>query len=177
MTKRIWIAWLALFANTFLPLTAQSQIIQWQSQREIPTVTYCALINNFKQYDKKIIRIRAIYVYRGWLDGVYISGGGPYLRDSECTEGKPPQIIWKLGEYLSETSVSTHRSWEANSDPAIVKAFRLIQEADQQVDITAIGMFSGPRKDGYGHHGSSKFHFEIRKLEEARMVQTEPISR
>jgi hypothetical protein len=173
MARRISITWFVLLATFFLAIPSYTHCLSLETQVEIPTVTYCALVNNPELYHQKTVRIRAIYIYQRYVNGVYISGGGPYLHDSGCVEGKPPFIRLKPGEYRNQTVISSHRSLESNSAPETVRAYRDILEKDQQVDITAVGIFYGPREQGYGHRGGSKFYFEMTKLEDAKPVRNE----
>jgi hypothetical protein len=128
-------------------------------------------------YDQKPVRLRAIEINpKPNIPGVAYISGGSSLCDTECVEGMPPRIQLKPGEFF-ETFAGKHRAWESNSKPEIVEAYRQIWGRDQQVDITAIGVFYGQNKQGYGHHGGKKFQFVILKLEDARPVQIESVNR
>ena len=113
----------------------------------VPTVAFCDLIHNPKLYDKKIVRITAIYRYGYEWSQLYcldcIDAGATWVElDDSFATNTNSKLANKIGE----------------------NGFR-----GRTVRVVAVGEFYGSG-GGYGHMGSYRYKFRISRLEQATII-------
>jgi len=141
---------------------------------EIPTVNYCDLIHNAASYDKKVIRVRALYV---------VGFEAAYLYDPVCTgESGSDDRAW----------VEYSDSFESSSNPKVAKQFHNLLKSSKsnkyglgRVEVLFVGKFDGVRqtselkiKDGktfkfsvgYGHMNGYDYQITVDAIEEVKSV-------
>jgi hypothetical protein len=141
---------------------------------DVPTVSYCDLIRNASSYDKKEVRVRAIYA---------VGFEASFLYDSACS-----------GKAAAENRVWVEFSdvYEKSSKPEVVKKFdRLLKPLSKanrydagRVEIVVVGKFDGVRQTGelklkdrvltfsvgYGHLDSYDYQITVESIEEVKSV-------
>ena len=117
---------------------------------KIPTVTYCELIKNSADYDRKIVRVR----------GVYFNGfERMFFYDEHCVKGEPPQAPEKIP---AETWIEWDRDYALKDDSDEAKQYRAVKSGERK-DVTVIGKFYGTRD--INNTGSGKHQFRIMRVE------------
>jgi hypothetical protein len=118
-----------------------------------PTVSFCQLVRNPAQYDKLVVRTRAL---------LRVDLENEVLYEPECDS--PESHVWaafdpsyvhsnqqlkeKLGELLRRTATSPTRT----------------------VQVTIVGRFEGSNGKGYGHLDGYRYRFSIIRIEQADQV-------
>jgi hypothetical protein len=126
---------------------------------KIPTVTYCDLIKNAAGYDRKIVRVRAIY---------FNAFERSYLYDERCEIDQPPtapEIV------PAETWAEWDKSLVTKGDSDQAK-LNLQLNGFGRKDVTVIGRFNSTNAQGdanapnlFGHMNCCRFQFQIMRLE------------
>lgn len=111
-------------------------------------VSYCDLVNNPAQYDQKIIRIKAIYVY---------GFEGSLLYCPDCYQR----------EFRTWVQVDESSSIYAN--PHVKKKFKGNDHKGRTLSVIMIGKFHG-KGGGYGHENSYQFQLDLICIEEATVL-------
>jgi hypothetical protein len=141
---------------------------------DIPTVNFCDLIHNAASYDKRVIRVRALYV---------VGFEAAYLYDPVCN-GEAGSV--------NRTWVEYSDSFEKSSDPKVAKRFHSLLKSSSdnkyglgRVEVVFVGKFDGVRqtaelkiKDGktlkfsvgYGHMNGYDYQITVDTIEEAKSV-------
>jgi hypothetical protein len=130
---------------------------------KIPTVTYCDLIRQPVLYDRKVVRVRAVY---------YTAFEKMYLYDERCEPDQPPAAPEKVpAEIWAETDKSFVHA--GNSDEA-----KLNRELDGfgRKDATLIGIFSSTPENPeapnrFGHLNCCQYLFQILRVEKVTSRQ------
>lgn len=126
---------------------------------KIPTVTYCDLIKNAADYDKKIVRVRAIY-----------SSGFEqiYLYDDRCELNQPPSAPEKVP---AETWAQWDKSFVSKGETDEAKLNRRLDGFGRK-DVTVIGRFHSTNEAGdsnapnlFGHMNCCRFQLSIMRVE------------
>ena len=126
---------------------------------KIPTVTYCNLITNASDYDKKVVRVRAIY---------FSAFEKIYLYDDRCETGQPPGAPEKVP---AETWAERDKSFVSQGDSDEARLNRRLNGFGRR-DATLVGRFYSTNTNGdanapniFGHMGCCRFQFLIMRLE------------
>ena len=126
---------------------------------KIPTVSYCDLIKNAAEYDKKIVRVRAIY---------FNEFERSFLYDKTCKTDQPPSAPEKVP---AETWAQWDKSLVSNGDSIEAKTNRQLNGFGRK-DVTIIGRFDSTNEQGntnapnlFGHLNCCRYQFSIMKLE------------
>jgi len=128
---------------------------------KIPTVTYCDLIKNSADYDKKIVRVRAIY-FNGFEQ--------IYLYDDKCELNQPPAAPEKVP---AETWAQWDKSFVSKGDSDEAKLNRRLNGFGRK-DVTVTGRFQSTNEQGdsnapnlFGHMNCCRFQFSIMRVEKS----------
>jgi hypothetical protein len=147
-----------------LTITAQSK----KMFSNVPTVSYCELINNAEKYDQQFIKVRATYS-RGFESSIFF--------DESCENNK---VSW-----IKFTS-----AYEQNTNKHLLKRFRKsikgsYQKKPPEIEILIVGKFDGKRQIstlktpvktftfsiGYGHMDAFDYQIMVLKLEAVNSVK------
>ena len=125
----------------------------------IPTVTYCELIKNSTNYDKKVVRVRGIY---------FTAFEKMYLYDETCETDKSPTAPEKVP---AETWAEWDKSFVSKGDSEEAKLNRQLNGFGRK-DVTVIGKFYATNEQNdanapnrFGHMNCCRFQFSILRLE------------
>jgi hypothetical protein len=126
---------------------------------KIPTVTYCELIKNAAEYDKKIVRVRAIY---------FTAFERTFLYDENCKPDQPPTAPEKVP---AETWAQWDKTLVSQGDSIEAKTNRQLNGFGRK-DVTIIGKFNSTNEQSdpnmpnlFGHLNCCRYQFSIMKLE------------
>ena len=126
---------------------------------KVPTVTYCDLIKNAAEYDRKIVRVRAIY---------FNAFERTYLYDERCEIGQPPTAPEKVP---AETWAEWDKTLVTKGDSDEAK-LNLQLNGFGRKDVTVIGRFNSTNAQSdanapnlFGHLNCCRFQFQIVHLE------------
>lgn len=126
---------------------------------KIPTLTYCELVKDAGAYDKKIVRVRAIYLNEFERS---------YFYDSRCEKGEAPDAPKNVP---GETWAEWDKSFATEGDSIQAKLNREIKGFGRR-DVTVVGRFysTGERNDPtapnrFGHLNCCRFQFRIMRVE------------
>jgi hypothetical protein len=112
---------------------------------EAPTVGFCDLVQQPERYDRKLVRTKATVVVDNYENA--------FLFSSECKN---------RGTY---THFRVESDQARQSLDAALRPF--IKGKVSGADVTIVGQFLGPNKEGYGHLNRYRFEFLIKKVEKA----------
>ena len=131
---------------------------------KVPTVSYCDLIKNAAEYDKKVVRVRAIY---------YTAFEKMYLYDERCDANQPPTAPEKVP---AETWAQWDKSFVSLGDSAEAQTNRQLNNFGRK-DVTVIGRFDSTNEQGdanapnlFGHLNCCRYQFSIMKLEKVSFL-------
>lgn len=141
---------------------------------EAQTVDYCELIRKAAFYDKKLIRVRALYVVG--FEAAYLYG--PACREKAGGDDR----VW----------VEFDESFERSSEPEVAKKFQRLLKSSRtneyklsRVEVVFIGRFDGVKQagemklangqvfkfsTGYGHMNAYDYQLTATSIEEAKAV-------
>lgn len=126
-------------------------------------VTYCELIQNPVKYDRRIVRLRAIY-FTGFEK--------QYLYDERCQEEQPPVAPEKVPAQMW-TQFDKSFVLKGDSDEAVLN--RQLNTFGRK-DITVTGRFYSTNEQGdsnapnlFGHLNCCRFQFLITRLEKINL--------
>lgn len=132
---------------------------------EIPTLTYCDLIKDASTYDKKIVRLRAIY---------FNEFERTYLYDSHCEKVEQPESPEKIP---AETWAEWDKSFVTEGDSDEAKMNREIKGFGRK-DVTVIGRFYSTDEQNdpnapnrFGHMNCCRFQFRIMRVEKVVILE------
>jgi hypothetical protein len=134
------------------------------------SVNYCELTRNSATYDKKQIRVRALYV---------VGFEAAYLYDPSCS--------------ANHTWIEFGEGYDQSTDSHVLREFgRLLKSSRQnkfnlsRVDVVFTGTFDGVKRDanltlkdgktfklppiGYGHMNGYDYQLTVRSIEDAKSV-------
>jgi hypothetical protein len=137
---------------------------------DVPTIAYCDLVREAELNDKKLVRVRAVYI---------VGFEGSLFFDPAC-EGK-------------EAWVQFDPSYEKSTKSKLLKRFRNLSNASpvktaggginfptKRVEILAVGTFDGIRPTqklgsitlhtGFGHMNSYDYQFTVLRIEDVKPV-------
>lgn len=145
--------------NPTLPNTNGSTETEPLDLSKVPTVTYCELIKNAADYDKKIVRVRAIY---------FNAFERTYLYDERCEIAQSPVAPEKVP---AETWAEWDKSLVTKGDSETAVLNRQLNGFGRK-DVLLIGKFNSSRAEGdanfpnlFGHLNCCRFQFQIMRLE------------
>lgn len=150
MTKKGYLTLIIIFALCL----ALSGATQKKNQNHIPTVSLCDLTEHYEKYVGKVVRINASYV--SWWESSYIydlkcEDAAHKIHDAiDCSD---EQSCQKLGKEIYGF-INQYQRPDKNNHAR--RAF-----------VTLVGKLEGPSENGYGHLGSFRFEFRIKKAEKA----------
>jgi hypothetical protein len=141
------------------------------SGAEIPTVTYCDLLRKPSFYDKKVVRVRVLYV-----TGFEVSA----FEDPKCDENRSTWV-----EFGRDYRTCTTKSVDANLESIINPPRKDIPGVLEipgatRAELVVVGEFNGPKPGirigpegrrvltGHGHLGSYPYRFVVKCVEEAK---------
>ena len=138
---------------------------------EIPTIDYCELLRNPDSYDKKIIRLRALYV-RGFEVAAF--------EHPQCDEARSVWVEFDQSE-PSCTDKKIRKAMQAIFNPPR-KRKRGVMEipGPERAELLAVGRFEGPRPGipvgtegrrvftGHGHMNEYKYRFVVKCVEQVK---------
>ena len=129
------------------------------------TVAYCDLLRHPDSYDRKLIRVKAIYSSHFEMSA---------LRDPNCSE----EFLWTWVDFDDQNATCTKeevlRSFEAAVDS---KSPARIEEDLDKAEVVLIGLFEVAHHseirntiltNGYGHMGMYKFRLTVNCIEEVK---------
>lgn len=126
---------------------------------KILTVTYCELIKNSTEYDKKVVRVRAIF---------FTAFEKMYIYDETCETNHPPSAPEKVP---AETWAEWDKSFVSKGDSDEAKLNRQLNGFGRK-DVTLIGKFYATNEQNdanapnrFGHLNCCSFKFSIFRLE------------
>lgn len=112
---------------------------------EAEKVAFCDLVSSPQLYNRKIVRTQASAVATSEL---------AFLYDASCDSKEP----WIDFEFENDQASKT-------LGPLLDRS--LGKDKPRRANITVVGRFDGPSKEGYGHLNSFRFHFLIMAVEKA----------
>lgn len=126
---------------------------------KIPTATYCELVRNAGAYNRKIVRLRAIY---------FTAFEKTYLYDSRCEKNTAPEapenVPAEMWAEWDKTLIT-----EGDSDEA--KMNRRLKGFGRK-DVTVVGRFYSTNEENnadapnlFGHLNCCRFQFRIMRVE------------
>jgi hypothetical protein len=135
---------------------------------EIPTVSYCELIENAARYDKKIVRVRAIY---------FTAFEKTYLYDETCKTNQPPTAPEKVP---AQTWAQWDKTLMVQGDSIEAKTNRQLNGFGRK-DVTIVGRFASTNEQQndanapnlFGHLNCCRYQFSIIRLEKIIIMQSE----
>ena len=117
---------------------------------KIPTVTYCELIKNVADYDRKIVRVR----------GVYFNGfERMFFYDEHCVKNEPPTAGKDIP---AETWIQWDADYSRKDDSDEAKQYHAVKSGER-MDVTVIGRFYGTRD--INNMGSGKYQIRVMRVE------------
>lgn len=126
---------------------------------KIPTVSYCDLIKNAADYDKKIVRVRAIY---------FSDFEKEYLYDDRCESSQSPSAPEKVP---AETWAEWDKTFVSKGDSDEAKLNRQLNGFGRK-DVTVVGMFHSTNEQGdpdapnlFGHMNCCHYQFSVMRVE------------
>lgn len=117
---------------------------------KIPTVTYCELVKNAADYDRKIVRVRGIY-FNGFER--------MFFYDEHCVKGEPPNAPKDIP---AETWIEWDADFARKDDSAEAKKYHAVKSGERK-DVTVIGKFYGTRD--INNTGSGKYQLRVMRVE------------
>ncbi len=117
---------------------------------KIPTVTYCELIKNPADFDRKIVRVR----------GVYFNGfERMFFYDERCVKNEPPTA----GKTIPpETWIEWDEGYSRNDNSDEAKQYNAVKSGERR-DLTVVGKFYGTRD--INNTGSGKYQLRVMRVE------------
>jgi hypothetical protein len=113
------------------------------------TVPFCQLVNDPAQYDKQVVRVKAIY-FRGMENA--------YLTDPTCN---------RKDSYLWVEFDDSYVYQDAEIKGTLEKILCSSQPCPTgRAEVIAVGRFSGPSEGPYGHLDDYHFKFSIFRVEQ-----------
>ncbi|HEY0461828.1 MAG TPA: hypothetical protein VGC97_22035 [Pyrinomonadaceae bacterium] len=135
---------------------------------DVPTVSYCGLIENAEKYDQQFVRVTATY---------FSAFEGSLLFDDSCENRG---VSW--AHFVS--------AYEKNTNSFLLKRFRQltkgsIQSKPREVLLSVVAKFDGKRKIstlkvkdrtftfsvGFGHDDAFDYQLTVLKIEEVRKLK------
>lgn len=140
-------------------------------QREIPTVTYCELLSSPDTYDRKVVRIKALYVF-----GFEASA----LEDPQCHSEKSTWVEFDE-TFRRSSKKDVLRKFDEIFYPPRKKTKGVIERpGPYRAELVVLGQFNGPKPGipigperkrvlrGYGHLGGYDYQFTITCIEQVK---------
>ena len=117
---------------------------------KIPTATYCEMIKNAADYDRKIVRVR----------GVYFNGfERMFFYDEHCVENEPPTVGKNIP---AETWIQWDADFAHKDDSAEAKKYHAVKSGERK-DVTVVGRFYATRD--INNTGGGKHRLRVMRVE------------
>ena len=134
------------------------------------TVSYCELVKNPAQYDRQIVRVRAIY---------YTAFEKTYLYEERCETNQPPVAPEKVpAEIWAEWDKSLVT--KGDSEEAVLN--RQLNGFGRK-DVTVIGRFNSTNAQNdanapnlFGHMNCCRFQFLIMRAEKVSQIEMKTVN-
>ena len=120
------------------------------------TVTYCELIKDPANYDRKIVRVRGIY-FNGFER--------MFFYDEHCVRNAParaPKII------PAETWIEWDNDYSRKDDSKEAQAYRAVKSGERK-DVTVVGRFLATRD--VNNTGGGKFQLRVMRVKKLRILR------
>lgn len=127
------------------------------------TVDYCDLLRNADSYDRKLIRVKAIYSSHFEMSA---------LRDTRCTR----DFLWTWVDFDDKNPTCTKQEVVRSFEAAVAsKSPEKIEKDLDKAEVVFVGLFEvAPHLEvrntiptnGYGHMGMYKFRLTVNCIEE-----------
>ena len=138
---------------------------------EVPTVTFCELVNNQASYNQKIVRLKVRY-----RAGFEIAA---FENDLKCSPSPRPLIDVDFdGAYRSCTDKKVQKDLSRLMEVRRNKVMEV-----RRAELTVVGQFNGAKEvvrigdyvstPGYGHLGGHPYQFVIKCVERVQKVTKE----
>ena len=134
---------------------------------KIPTISYCDLIKNARNYDKKIVRVRAIH---------FSSFEQIYIYDNRCEIGQPPSAPEKVP---AETWAQWDKSFDSKGNSPEAKLNQKLNGFGRK-DVTIVGIFYSTNEQNdpnapslFGHMNCCRYQLSIMRVEAVRELDGE----
>ncbi len=118
---------------------------------DVPTVAFCELVRNPKQYAGNVVRIRAIVVAGKEIYTIY---------DQSCYG--EDTLTW-IEHGSKESSIALYDGLQAHRG----------DNRAMRVNATLVGHLEGPSEEGYGHLNGFKYQFIVMSVESVKAVPPE----
>lgn len=155
----------------FLLALAPQQIERSSEPTDIPTIDYCELLRNPDSYDKKIIRLRALYV-RGFEVAAF--------EHPQCDEARSVWVEFDQSE-PSCTDKKIGKAMQAIFNPPRKRKRGVIEiPGPERAELLVVGRFDGPRPGipvgtegrriftGHGHMNEYNYKFVVQCVEQVK---------
>jgi hypothetical protein len=135
---------------------------------DVPTVSYCELVNNAEKYDQQFVRVAATYS-RGFESSIFF--------DKSCEN---VEVTW--AKFIP--------AYEKNTQSGLVKRFRQLlkgssQRKTREFELLVVGKFDGKRQVstlqtkmktftfsvGYGHDDAFDYQITVLKIEKVEKLK------
>ena len=117
---------------------------------KIPMITYCEMIKNAADYDRRIVRVR----------GVYFNGfERMFFYDEHCIEGEPPTAGKNIP---AETWIEWDADFARKDDSAEAKKYHAVKSGER-IDVTVVGKFYATRD--INNTGNGKYQLRVMRAE------------
>jgi hypothetical protein len=117
---------------------------------KIATVTYCELIKNAAAFDRKIVRVRAVY-FNGFER--------MFFYDERCAAGEAPRAPKNIP---AETWIEWDADYSRKDDSEEAKKYRAVRSGERK-DATVVGRFYAARD--INNTGSGKYQLRVMRVE------------
>jgi hypothetical protein len=138
------------------PNTGNSSETEPLDLSKVPTVTYCELIKNSADYDRKIVRVRGIY-FNGFER--------MFFYDERCVKGEPPNAPKDIP---AETWIEWDGNYSRKDDSEEAKTYHAVKSGGRK-DVTIVGKFFGTRD--INNTGSGKYQLRIMRVEKILNIE------
>jgi hypothetical protein len=165
------VKFLIVLALLLAPFPQQPRPSNVSQQADIPVVDYCELLRTPDLYDKKIIRLRALYV-RGFEVAAF--------EHPQCDEARSVWVEFDQSE-PSCTDKKIRKAMQAIFNPPRKRKRGVIEiGGPERAELLAVGRFEGPRPGipvgsqgrkiftGHGHMNEYKYKFVVQCVEQVK---------
>ena len=151
----------------FLAFSIDAKAQNKQMYADVPTISYCELINNAEKYDQRFVRVRVTYS---------ISFEQALFFDESCENVR---VSW--AEFIQASEDNT-KAYLLKKLHRLIKRRRL--DTPRKAELLIVGKFDGERQIsilktpvktftfsiGFGHMNSFDYQLTVLKIEEVKPV-------
>jgi len=165
-----------VLAALLLILPHQNRSSDLPARADVPTVDYCELLREPASYDKKVIRVKALYVA-----GFEVSA----FEHASCDKERSTWVEFDESE-SSCTDKKVSLAFNAIFHPPRKKQKGVYEiPGPSRAELVAVGRFEGPKPGirvgtegqriftGHGHMSAYKYRFVVQCLEQVKAVPWE----